>query len=266
MVAPTHLQRLCDQPRHTVNMASTPCFYIVNLFSASAAFRRGQNEISTSISTSVPGCRAQCTSPGKVLLAFLPTPARDDILSTGSRCSSSCPRTRSPRRWRSAGGAQPGPGATGIGANNLQELAYGLRSGRRAGARRDRRGGRSRSTSPPTTLSPRSTISSRASGPVDAATRCRDLREPRKATAPPDGRDILRPPEPDGGSRRAELEQPCGGGNDSRLRNREDRDHERAVIGLAKLPAVGQRAVQEAERRGADHRTGAGSPCRRAPR
>ena len=60
--------------------------------------------------------------------------------------------------------------------------------------------------------------------------------------------------EADGGSRRADR---------TALRRwerlpseeQEDRDHERAVIGLAKLPAVGQRAVEEAERRGADHRT-----------
>ena len=121
MAAP-HLQRLCDETGHTVNLAILDDVDIVYVERFRAS-RRHQNQIDLDLHV---GSRlpAYCTSLGKVLLAFLPDSERDDVLdrTTFTRRG---PNTRTSktalladlRRIRE----------TGIAVNN-EELAYGLRS------------------------------------------------------------------------------------------------------------------------------------------
>ena len=253
-----HLQRLCDETGHTVNMAILDDVDIVYVERFRAS-RRGQNEIDLDLHV---GSRlpAYCTSLGKVLLAFLPDSARDDVLDAGSR-SLVAARTRSPRRPRcspsSAGSAPPASRST-------------TRSSPTGSARSPCR------CSPPTgeavaavNLAAHRTMASLDDlvariGPLMQRTAAEISAQLGYRAARPGG-GILRPLRPTAGADEP-IEQPCGGGNDSLSEEQEDRDHERAVVGLAKLPAVGQRAVQEAERRGADHRAEQGPQCRRAPR
>jgi IclR family pca regulon transcriptional regulator len=121
-IAATHLQQLSDETGHTVNMAildGTDIVYIERCRSQ----QQGQREIDLNLHV---GSRlpAYCTSMGKVLLAFQPDAARDDVLrrTTFARRGPNTLTSRAAllaelRRVR----------ATGIAVNN-EELAYGLRS------------------------------------------------------------------------------------------------------------------------------------------
>ena len=121
MAAP-HLQRLCDETGHTVNLAILDDVDIVYVERFRAS-RRHQNQIDLDLHV---GSRlpAYCTSLGKVLLAFLPDSERDDVLERTTFARRG-PNTRTSktallaelRRIRE----------TGIAVNN-EELAYGLRS------------------------------------------------------------------------------------------------------------------------------------------
>ena len=121
-VAAPHLQRLCDETGHTVNMAILDDVDIVYVERFRAS-RRGQNEIDLDLHV---GSRlpAYCTSMGKILLAFLPDGDRDDVLSRiafdrrgPNTLTSRAALLAELRRVR----------ATGVAVNN-EELAYGLRS------------------------------------------------------------------------------------------------------------------------------------------
>ena len=121
-VAAPHLQRLCDETGHTVNMAILDDVDIVYVERFRAS-RRGQNEIDLDLHV---GSRlpAYCTSMGKILLAFLPHGDRDDVLSRiafdrrgPNTLTSRAALLAELRRVR----------ATGVAVNN-EELAYGLRS------------------------------------------------------------------------------------------------------------------------------------------
>jgi IclR family pca regulon transcriptional regulator len=121
-VAAPHLQRLCDETGHTVNMAILDDVDIVYVERFRAS-RRGQSEIDLDLHV---GSRlpAYCTSMGKVLLAFLPDAERDDVLSRitfdrrgPNTITSKAALLAELRRVR----------VTGIAVNN-EELAYGLRS------------------------------------------------------------------------------------------------------------------------------------------
>ena len=121
-VAAPHLQRLCDETGHTVNLAILDDVDIVYVERFRAS-RRHQNQIDLDLHV---GSRlpAYCTSLGKVLLAFLPDSERDDVLDRTTFARRG-PNTRTSktalladlRRIRE----------TGIAVNN-EELAYGLRS------------------------------------------------------------------------------------------------------------------------------------------
>jgi IclR family transcriptional regulator, pca regulon regulatory protein len=121
-VAAPHLQRLCDETGHTVNMAILDDVDIVYVERFRAS-RRHQNEIDLDLHV---GSRlpAYCTSMGKVLLAFLPDAEQAELLRriTFARRGPNTLTSRAAllaelRRVR----------ATGIAVNN-EELAYGLRS------------------------------------------------------------------------------------------------------------------------------------------
>jgi IclR family pca regulon transcriptional regulator len=121
-VAAPHLQRLCDETGHTVNMAILDDVDIVYVERFRAS-RRGQSEIDLDLHV---GSRlpAYCTSMGKALLAFLPDAERDEVLArvTFARRGPNTLTSKDAllaelRRVRSAG----------IAVNN-EELAYGLRS------------------------------------------------------------------------------------------------------------------------------------------
>jgi len=121
-VAAPHLQRLCDETGHTVNMAILDDVDIVYVERFRAS-RRGQSEIDLDLHV---GSRlpAYCTSMGKALLAFLPDAERDDVLArvTFARRGPNTLTSKDAllaelRRVRAAG----------IAVNN-EELAYGLRS------------------------------------------------------------------------------------------------------------------------------------------
>ena len=121
-VAAPYLQRLCDETGHTVNMAILDDVDIVYV-ERFRAFRRGQSEIDLDLHV---GSRlpAYCTSLGKVLLAFLPDEARDDILSRVTFARRG-PNTLTSKAALLAELSRVR--ATGIAVNN-EELAYGLRS------------------------------------------------------------------------------------------------------------------------------------------
>lgn len=121
-VAAPHLQQLCDETGHTVNLAILDDVDIVYVERCRAS-RQNQNQIDLDLHV---GSRlpAYCTSMGKVLLAFLPDAERDDVLSRISfarrgpnTLTSKTALLEELRRVR----------ATGIAVNN-EELAYGLRS------------------------------------------------------------------------------------------------------------------------------------------
>jgi len=121
-VAAPHLQRLCDETGHTVNMAILDDVDIVYVERFRAS-RRGQSEIDLDLHV---GSRlpAYCTSMGKALLAFLPDAERDEVLArvTFARRGPNTLTSKDAllaelRRVRAAG----------IAVNN-EELAYGLRS------------------------------------------------------------------------------------------------------------------------------------------
>ena len=105
-VAAPHLQRLCDETGHTVNMAILDDVDIVYVERFRAS-RRGQSEIDLDLHV---GSRlpAYCTSMGKALLAFLPDAERDEVLAASR--SPGAGRTRSRRRTpcsRSSGASAP---------------------------------------------------------------------------------------------------------------------------------------------------------------
>ncbi|PWU25167.1 MAG: IclR family transcriptional regulator [Candidatus Rokuibacteriota bacterium] len=121
-ISAPHLQQLSDSTGHTVNMAildGTDIVYIERCRSAS----RGQREIDLNLHV---GSRlpAYCTSMGKVLLAYLPEPARRELLD-GIELVQRGPNTliamaelvAELERVREAG----------LAVNN-EELAFGLRS------------------------------------------------------------------------------------------------------------------------------------------
>ena len=121
-VAAPHLQRLCDETGHTVNLAILDDVDIVYVERFRAS-RRNQSQIDLDLHV---GSRlpAYCTSMGKVLLAFLPETERDELLDRitfaqrGPNTLTSKPALLAELiRIRSAG----------IAVNNV-ELAYGLRS------------------------------------------------------------------------------------------------------------------------------------------
>lgn len=121
-VAAPHLQRLCDETGHTVNLAILDDVDIVYVERFRAS-RRSQSEIDLDLHV---GSRlpAYCTSMGKVLLAFLPDAERDELLGRISldrrgpnTLTSKAALLAELRRIRD----------TGIAVNN-EELAYGLRS------------------------------------------------------------------------------------------------------------------------------------------
>jgi IclR family pca regulon transcriptional regulator len=121
-VAAPHLQRLCDETGHTVNMAILDDVDIVYVERFRAS-RRHQNEIDLDLHV---GSRlpAYCTSMGKVLLAFMPDAEQAELLRriTFTRRGPNTLTTKAAllaelRRVR----------VTGIAVNN-EELAYGLRS------------------------------------------------------------------------------------------------------------------------------------------
>ena len=121
-LAAPHLQRLCDETGHTVNMAILDDVDIVYVERFRAS-RRGQNEIDLDLHV---GSRlpAYCTSMGKILLAFLPDAEREDVLSRitlarrgPNTLTSKAALLAELQRIRAAG----------IAVNN-EELAYGLRS------------------------------------------------------------------------------------------------------------------------------------------
>lgn len=121
-VAAPHLQRLCDETGHTVNLAILDDVDIVYVERFRAS-RRNQSQIDLDLHV---GSRlpAYCTSMGKVLLAFLPDLERDELLDRISfaqrgpnTLTSKAALLADLRRIRE----------TGIAVNN-EELAYGLRS------------------------------------------------------------------------------------------------------------------------------------------
>ena len=121
-VAAPHLQRLCDETGHTVNLAILDDVDIVYVERFRAS-RRHQDQIDLDLHV---GSRlpAYCTSMGKVLLAFLPDPERDELLSRMTFVR------RGPNTLTSRAALLAELRAireTGIAVNN-EELAYGLRS------------------------------------------------------------------------------------------------------------------------------------------
>ena len=121
-VAAPHLQRLCDETGHTVNMGILDDVDVVYVERCRAS-RSRQNEIDLDLHV---GSRlpAYCTSLGKVLLAFLPDDERDEIVGRieldrrgPNTLTSKASLLADLKRVR----------ANGIAVNN-EELAYGLRS------------------------------------------------------------------------------------------------------------------------------------------
>ena len=121
-VAAPHLQRLCDETGHTVNMGILDDVDVVYVERCRAS-RSRQNEIDLDLHV---GSRlpAYCTSLGKVLLAFLPDDERDEIVARiefarrgPNTLTSKASLLAELKRVR----------ANGIAVNN-EELAYGLRS------------------------------------------------------------------------------------------------------------------------------------------
>jgi len=121
-VAAPHLQRLCDETGHTVNMGILDDVDVVYVERCRAS-RSRQNEIDLDLHV---GSRlpAYCTSLGKVLLAFLPDDEREEIVGRiefdrrgPNTLTSKASLLADLERVR----------ATGIAVNN-EELAYGLRS------------------------------------------------------------------------------------------------------------------------------------------
>jgi IclR family transcriptional regulator, pca regulon regulatory protein len=121
-VAAPHLQRLCDETGHTVNLAILDDVDIVYVERFRAS-RRNQNQIDLDLHV---GSRlpAYCTSMGKVLLAFLSDDERNELLDRitfaqrgPNTLTSQTALLAELRRIRD----------TGIAVNN-EELAYGLRS------------------------------------------------------------------------------------------------------------------------------------------
>jgi IclR family pca regulon transcriptional regulator len=121
-VAAPHLQRLCDETGHTVNLAILDDVDIVYVERCRAS-RRNQNQIDLDLHV---GSRlpAYCTSMGKVLLAFLPDRERDEILERTTLVQ------RGPNTFTTKSGLLAELRRirdSGIAVNN-EELAYGLRS------------------------------------------------------------------------------------------------------------------------------------------
>jgi IclR family pca regulon transcriptional regulator len=121
-VATPHLKRLCDETGHTVNMAILDGVDIVYV-DRQRASRRNQDAIDLDLHV---GSRlpAYCTSMGKVLLAYLPTGERDEVLSRIA-FDRRGPNTLTSRTALLA--ELERVRAAGIAVNN-EELAYGLRS------------------------------------------------------------------------------------------------------------------------------------------
>jgi IclR family pca regulon transcriptional regulator len=121
-VAAPHMQRLCDETGHTVNLAILDDVDIVYVERFRAS-RRNQNQIDLDLHV---GSRlpAYCTSMGKVLLAFLSDEERDALLDRISFAR------RGPNTLTSKSALLTELRhirASGIAVNN-EELAYGLRS------------------------------------------------------------------------------------------------------------------------------------------
>jgi IclR family transcriptional regulator, pca regulon regulatory protein len=121
-VAAPHLQRLCDETGHTVNMGILDDVDVVYVERCRAS-RSRQNEIDLDLHV---GSRlpAYCTSLGKVLLAFLPDDERDEIVGR-IEFARRGPNTLTSKATLLADLERVR--ATGIAVNN-EELAYGLRS------------------------------------------------------------------------------------------------------------------------------------------
>jgi IclR family pca regulon transcriptional regulator len=121
-VAAPHLQRLCDETGHTVNMGILDDVDVVYVERCRAS-RSRQNEIDLDLHV---GSRlpAYCTSLGKVLLAFLPDDERDEIVGR-IEFARRGPNTLTSKATLFA--ELERVRATGIAVNN-EELAYGLRS------------------------------------------------------------------------------------------------------------------------------------------
>jgi IclR family pca regulon transcriptional regulator len=121
-VAAPHLRRLCDETGHTVNMAILDDVDIVYVERVRAS-RRNQDAIDLDLHV---GSRlpAYCTSMGKVLLAFLSSAERDELLER-TALTRRGPNTLTSRTALTA--ELERVRATGIAVNN-EELAYGLRS------------------------------------------------------------------------------------------------------------------------------------------
>ncbi len=121
-VAAPHLQRLCDETGHTVNMGILDDVDVVYVERCRAS-RSRQHEIDLDLHV---GSRlpAYCTSLGKVLLAFLPDDERDEIVGR-IEFARRGPNTLTSKATLLADLERVR--ATGIAVNN-EELAYGLRS------------------------------------------------------------------------------------------------------------------------------------------
>ena len=121
-VAAPHLQRLCDETGHTVNMGILDDVDVVYVERCRAS-RSRQNEIDLDLHV---GSRlpAYCTSLGKVLLAFLPDDERDEIVDR-IELERRGPNTLTSKASLLADLERVR--ANGIAVNN-EELAYGLRS------------------------------------------------------------------------------------------------------------------------------------------
>jgi IclR family transcriptional regulator, pca regulon regulatory protein len=121
-IAARHLRLLSDETGHTVNMAILDGADIVYVERCRSS-RNGQRAIDLALHV---GSRlpAYCTSMGKVLLAFLPTPEREDALG-GVRFMRRGPNTLTTKAGLLA--ELELVREQGLAVNN-EELAYGLRS------------------------------------------------------------------------------------------------------------------------------------------
>jgi len=121
-VAAPHLQRLCDETGHTVNMGILDDVDVVYVERCRASrSRQSEIDLDLHVGSRLP---AYCTSLGKVLLAFLPDDERDEIVSR-IEFARRGPNTLTSKATLLADLERVR--ATGIAVNN-EELAYGLRS------------------------------------------------------------------------------------------------------------------------------------------
>ena len=171
-VAAPHLQRLCDETGHTVNLAILDDVDIVYVERFRAS-RRHQNQIDLDLHV---GSRlpAYCTSLGKVLLAFLPDSERDDVLDRTTFAR------RGPNTLHVEDRAARRPPAHSRDGHRGQQRGARVRAPirRRPGLLRRRRGRRSVESggAPDDGLAGRP---HRTAGADHAAHRCRDLRAAR---------------------------------------------------------------------------------------